>query len=68
MIMSSISSMGAGLGTGIPGFGKGLGVGMFIIVPVMYGAMGFIGGALVAAVYNVVAGWTGGIGIDLEQA
>lgn len=32
-----------------------------VILPVFYGVAGFIGGAIAAAVYNVVAGWTGGL-------
>lgn len=53
---------------GVPGFARGMGLGMLIILPVLYGCIGFIGGALVAALYNIVAGWTGGIGIDIESA
>jgi hypothetical protein len=33
---------------------------------VIYGVCGFIAGALMAALYNVVAGLTGGIAIELE--
>jgi hypothetical protein len=40
---------------------------MAIAIPIFYGVIGLIGGALMAAVYNLVAGWTGGIGIDLES-
>jgi hypothetical protein len=38
-----------------------------IILPIMYGVCGFIGGAIVAWVYNLVAGWIGGIEIELEN-
>ena len=61
-------SAAAKMGSGTPGFGSGFGVGMLIALPVIYGAIGFIGGAIIAAVYNLVAGWTGGIGIDIESA
>lgn len=54
--------------SGITGFGSGFGIGMIIAMPVIYGVIGFIGGALMAAVYNLVARWTGGIGIDLGPA
>ncbi len=64
LIMSSVSTTRSG----VPGLGSGFGIGMFIILPIVYGALGFIGGAIMAAVYNLVAGWTGGIGIDLESA
>ena len=36
-----------------------------VALPLLYGAMGFIGGALYAWLYNVVAGWVGGIAVDL---
>ena len=49
-------------GTG--GFGTLFAVGM----PVMYGAFGLICGAIGAALYNLVAGWVGGIEVDLEQS
>jgi hypothetical protein len=43
-----------------------LGVGSIIILPVMYGVLGFIGGIVMAALYNVVASFAGGIEIDLK--
>ena len=47
-----------------------LGVGMFIagivILPVFYGVIGFVVGALGALIYNLVAKWVGGIEIELE--
>lgn len=42
------------------------GIGMFFL-PVFYGVGGFIGGALLAAIYNVVAGFVGGIEVEVEQ-
>ena len=45
-------------------FGFLFGIGA-LLVPVLYGVMGFIGGLIVAAVYNLVAKWTGGIEITL---
>jgi len=41
------------------------GAGAIVILPIFYGIMGFIGGAIVAFVYNLIAGWTGGIEIDV---
>jgi len=37
-----------------------------IIAPVLYGAMGFVTGALAAFVYNLVAGWIGGLEMQFE--
>lgn len=39
-----------------------------ILLPFFYGVMGFIGGAFIAAIYNVVAGKIGGIEIELVSA
>ena len=38
-----------------------------VAMPVMYGAMGVIGGAIGAALYNLVAGWVGGIEVELDE-
>lgn len=43
------------------------GVGVLIIAPLFYGAMGFIGGIIGALLYNLVAGMAGGIRMDLES-
>ncbi len=50
-------------GTGAMQAGIGIGMGLFfaVLAPIIYGAMGFIFGALAGLVYNLVAGWTGGI-------
>jgi hypothetical protein len=41
------------------------GVGAIVILPVLYGVMGFIVGAIAAAIYNLVAGLVGGLDLDL---
>ena len=43
-----------------------VGIGMMIGFPLMYGAMGFIMGAISALVYNGLAGIIGGVKFDLE--
>ena len=47
-----------------------LGVGMFVVgivcVPIIYGMIGFVIGALGALIYNLIAKWLGGIEIELE--
>ena len=40
--------------------------GMGILMPVIYGVMGFILGVIGAAVYNLVARWIGGIELEVE--
>jgi hypothetical protein len=39
---------------------------MAVMMPFLYAAMGFVFGALGAFLYNVVAGWVGGIEMELE--
>jgi len=43
------------------------GVGAIIILPVFYGILGFVGGALGALFYNAVSSVVGGIEVDLQQ-
>lgn len=44
------------------------GFGFAILFPVMYAVMGFIMVALGCALYNLVAGWVGGIEVELETS
>jgi uncharacterized membrane protein len=39
-----------------------------LCLPIFYGMMGFVFGVIAAAVYNLVAKWTGGLEITLEDA
>ena len=59
----AMSAMGGGRG-----IFPGMGIGSVIIFPVMYFIIGFIGGAITALVYNIVAGWTGGVEVTLDTA
>lgn len=43
-----------------------LGIAMMIGIPLMYGAMGFIMGAIGALIYNALAGIIGGVKFELE--
>jgi hypothetical protein len=42
------------------------GAGAIVILPIFYGVLGFVGGAIIAFVYNFIAGWTGGIEIEVQ--
>ncbi len=44
----------------------GIMLGMGLFIPVIYGVMGFVVGIIGAAIYNLVAGWIGGIEMDVE--
>jgi len=42
------------------------GVAFAVLMPLIYGAMGFVTGAIGAFLYNVLAKWMGGFEFDLE--
>jgi hypothetical protein len=44
--------------------GKG-GAGFVILLPLLYTGAGFLAGVIGAALYNLIAGWTGGFEIEL---
>jgi len=69
LIFALLSMVGAGLASSDGGgafFGLIFGVGAVIILPILYGFFGFIGGALMSALYNLIAGMAGGIELELE--
>ena len=43
------------------------GVGFALALPLIYGVAGFISGAVGAFLYNIVAGWVGGIHVELQN-
>jgi hypothetical protein len=43
-----------------------LGIGAVVFLPIFYGVLGLIAGALGAVLYNVFAGLVGGIEIDVQ--
>jgi hypothetical protein len=47
-------------------FGVGFAIGLAIFAPVLYGAMGFIMGAIGALLYNLFAKWVGGFELEME--
>ncbi len=49
--------------------GEGIvaGVLYFLISPILYGVIGFVGGAILAALYNLLAPRIGGIHLEVEQ-
>lgn len=42
------------------------GLGSIILLPIFYGVMGFIIGALAAFFYNLIAGWIGGLEVKVD--
>jgi hypothetical protein len=62
-----MSSTAAGQTPAMRMFGAGMGVMMVILLPLVYFVISFIFGLIGAALYNLVAGWTGGVEIMLES-
>ncbi len=66
-----IMTIGAAMmsGRGGPGAGFGIigGLLMMIMIPAFYGILSFVFGALYAFVYNVAAGFVGGVELELEE-
>jgi hypothetical protein len=60
-VASSIS------GAAMSGMGN-LGWLSIIVFPICYAIAGFIGGLILGLLYNLVAGWTGGIEVTLSPA
>ena len=43
------------------------GIGAIILLPVIYGVLGFILGVIFGWIYNVAARWTGGLEVDILE-
>jgi len=70
-IFALLSLVGAGAALGGEEGGAALGflfgVGAIIFLPIFYGIMGFVGGMIMAALFNLVAGISGGLEVDITQ-
>ena len=40
---------------------------MAVLFPIMYAVFGFVGGVIMAAVYNLIARWVGGLELEFED-
>ena len=61
------AGMSAASDNPMPGWLGGLFVvGAVIFLPIMYGILGAIGGAITAVMYNMVAGMVGGLSVETE--
>ena len=61
------SLVGGQAGLAVGGGGVILGIVVMIGVPIMYGIIGFIGGAIGALLYNLFSSFVGGIEIEVEN-
>ena len=67
MVAGSLGSLaGDGGAPGMRALGFGFGFSAIIIFPIAYGIIGGIGGVIGAAVYNLAAGWVGGLEVDIS--
>jgi hypothetical protein len=46
----------------------GFGMTFALAMPILYAIFGVIGGVIGAALYNLVAGWVGGIEVEFDEA
>src|SRR5688572_27179154 len=76
-IVAIVALLGGMAGAAVPdastsGFPTGalgalFGVGAIVLLPIFYGVLGIIMGALTAALYNLFAGLFGGIELDIQS-
>ena len=66
-IFSLISLAGFAAARGQQGAaGMLFGVGAIVVLPIFYGVLGFIVSLISAALYNLIAGWVGGVELDVQ--
>ncbi|MFZ0821990.1 MAG: hypothetical protein WAM91_18150 [Candidatus Acidiferrales bacterium] len=66
--VSLFSLIGAGIagGSAAGGFGIFFGTFSILVFPICYGIIGAIFAAISAAIYNLAAGWVGGLQVDIS--
>lgn len=69
--LALFSLLGAGIGAASGSeeawFGAIFGIGAVVILPILYGAIGFVAWLIGGALYNFVAGMVGGVELELES-
>jgi hypothetical protein len=60
------AGMGAASGEETGALAALFGVGAVVLMPIVYGVMGLVGGAITALVYNAAAGVVGGVVLETE--
>jgi Transmembrane domain of unknown function (DUF3566) len=66
MVAGNLGSLGQSAAPGSRLFGFGMGFGAIIFFPICYGLIGGIFAAIGAVIYNLVAGWVGGLEVDIS--
>ena len=68
MVVGGAMMAGGGRGsTGAGASSLAIGLIMMIAIPIFYGFLGFVAGALGGVIYNVASGFVGGIELELEN-
>jgi len=65
LVAGSLTRIG-GNPIGMGAFGVGVGFGSIIVAPIVYAIIGAIGAGIAAVVYNLAAGWMGGLEVDIS--
>lgn len=67
VVAGSLGSMASADNLGAARFlGFGLRVGAIVIFPICYGILGGVTAAITAILYNLVAGWVGGLEVEIN--
>ena len=69
IVLAVLSAVGLSLADNSdapPFLGALFGVGAVVILPIVYGVLGIVTGAIGAAMYNLLAGVVGGVTVDVE--
>ena len=68
LIFGAIGSLGMASHEAPPMVGMLMGAGSIVMLPIFYGVVGFVASGLGAMIYNGLAGFVGGIEIDVDVA
>lgn len=66
LVGSAFSSTGPEMSGALLGMGALFGIGAIIFLPIFYGVIGFVGGVIMAVIYNIIASTIGGLEIETE--
>lgn len=64
-LMALIGGFGSNSSSGA-GIAALFGVGSIVLFPILYGVFGFLAMFVMAWLYNLAAGWVGGVQVDLQ--
>ncbi|HEU4888748.1 MAG TPA: DUF3566 domain-containing protein [Thermoanaerobaculia bacterium] len=65
-LISMVGSAFAPQGTDMGPMGMVFGAAAIVAFPLFYGVLGFISSLIGAAIYNLVAGWVGGVELEVQ--